>query len=243
MASPKPTNDPSYYYPLPQDPHPHQPPQTYVVLPLLRLPSLNRSKCRRRVVAAALLLLLAGAVYVLWPSDPDLKVVRLYLDRVHIRTSPHIALDIKLDLTIKVRNPDLYSMDYRSLVVSIGYRGKELGFVSSSRGHIRPRGASYVDATLELNGVEVLSDVFLLLEDLARGSIPFDTVTEVRGRLGLFFFQLPLEVYSSNVNLLLASDEFGRHMEIPGLLVYVSRGFGYVKPGSSSIVNIPVIDV
>ncbi|KAK3028344.1 hypothetical protein RJ639_037806 [Escallonia herrerae] len=98
-----------------------------------------------------------------------------------------------MDLTIKVWNPDLYSMNYGSLVVSIGYRGKGLGFVSLSRGHVRPRGASYVDATPELDGVEVMSDVFLLLEDLARGSIPFDTVTEVRGLLGLSIFRLPLK--------------------------------------------------
>lgn len=59
---------------------------------------------------------------------------------------------------------------------------------------MRARGSSYVDATLELNGVEVISDVILLLEDLARGLVPFDTVTEVRGQLGVFFLQLPLKV-------------------------------------------------
>lgn len=59
---------------------------------------------------------------------------------------------------------------------------------------MRAMGSSYVDATLELNGVEVISDVILLIEDLARGLVPFDTVTEVRGQLGVFFLQFPLKV-------------------------------------------------
>ena len=95
---------------------------------------------------------------------------------------------------MKIINVDVYSIDYSSLVVSIGYRGKKLGFVTSDRGHVRGMASSYVDATLELEGVEVLSDVIMLVEDLARGSVPFDTVTEVRGRLGVFFFEVPLMV-------------------------------------------------
>lgn len=78
-------------------------------------------------------------------------------------------------------------------MVSIGYRGKKLGFVTSDGGHVRARGSSYVDAMLELDGVEMLTDVVWLLEDLARGLVPFDTVTEVHGRLGVFFFHLPLK--------------------------------------------------
>lgn len=59
---------------------------------------------------------------------------------------------------------------------------------------MRARGSSYVNATLDLNGFEVIHDVFYLLEDLAKGVIPFDTVTEVNGALGFFFFNIPLKV-------------------------------------------------
>lgn len=79
-------------------------------------------------------------------------------------------------------------------MVSIGYRGKKLGFVTSDGGHVRARGSSYVDAMLELDGVEMLTDVVWLLEDLARGLVPFDTVAEIRCQLGVFFFHLPLKV-------------------------------------------------
>lgn len=80
------------------------------------------------------------------------------------------------------------------MAVSVGYRGRELGFVSSDGGRVKARGSSYVNATLDLNGFEVIHDVFYLLEDLAKGVIPFDTVTEVNGSLGFFFFKIPLKV-------------------------------------------------
>ncbi|XP_052181074.1 uncharacterized protein LOC127794181 [Diospyros lotus] len=193
-ASSKPSEaeSPLYYHPLPPDHHHPHPHQDYFVLPLY-FPASGRRRLRRRIISAVSFLLLAVAAYCLWPSDPDIKIVRLHLDRLHIRTNPAIAVDIVLRLTVKVRNVGLYSTDYRSLVVSIGYRGKQLGFMKSDRGFVRPRGSSYVDAVLELDGVEVLSDAILLLEDLARGSVPFDTVTEIRGQLGLFFFELPLK--------------------------------------------------
>ncbi|XAR50627.1 hypothetical protein NMG60_11004997 [Bertholletia excelsa] len=191
-----------YYYPLPPSrhhPHPphhhhhhHQPEQNYAVLPFYVSAAVRRQQwCR--IICTATFILLAVAVYCLWPSDPDLKIVRLHLERVHISTVPVIAVDVTLGLTVRVRNVDIYSIDYRSLVVSIGYRGRELGFVTSGHGHVRPKGSSYVDATLQLDGVEVLVDVILLLEDLVRGSLQLDTVTEFRGHVGLFFFQIPVE--------------------------------------------------
>lgn len=61
---------------------------------------------------------------------------------------------------------------------------------------MRARGSSYVNASLELNGLEVIHDVIYLIEDLIRGVIPFDTVTMVKGELGVLFFEIPLTVFS-----------------------------------------------
>lgn len=79
-------------------------------------------------------------------------------------------------------------------MVSVGYRGRELGYVSSGGGRIRARGSSYVNATLDLDALEIFHDVFYLLADLSKGVIPFDTSTEVVGYLGLFSFKIPLKV-------------------------------------------------
>ncbi|KAF8407036.1 hypothetical protein HHK36_006161 [Tetracentron sinense] len=177
-----------YYSPLP----PPQEQQHYVILSLYSPPN-RRRRSRRCLLCFASLVLLAVAIFFLWPSDPDLSVVRLHLNHLRIQKFPFISLDISLPLTIKVRNRDFFSLDYNSLVVSIGYRGKQLGFVNSNQGHVRARGSSYVNATLQFDGIELLFDTFYLLEDLAKGSIAFDTVSEVKGKLGLFFFDFPLK--------------------------------------------------
>ncbi|KAF7147040.1 hypothetical protein RHSIM_Rhsim03G0243600 [Rhododendron simsii] len=91
-------------------------------------------------------------------------------------------------------NRDFFSLRYSSLVVSVGYRGRELGFVTSDGGEIRARGSSYVNATLVLDGLEVVHDVVYLVEDLARGLIPFDTDSVVKGTVGIFFVDVPIKV-------------------------------------------------
>lgn len=192
MPSPAPPPD-SYYHPLPNDPY-NQPQANYVVvLPRYYNPY---SYCcrlfRRRAICLAFLLLFAGAIFLLWPSDPDVSIVRFHLHRFRIRTFPIISLDVNLHLTVKIRNKDFYSLDYDSLIFAIGYRGKQLGLVRSNHGHVRPRGSSYANASLALSGVEILADVIPLLEDIRRGEITFDTVSEVDGQLGLFFVKLPI---------------------------------------------------
>ncbi|PIN10819.1 hypothetical protein CDL12_16590 [Handroanthus impetiginosus] len=173
-----------------------QPPEYVIVLPPYPPPHRHRlfRKAWRRCLFffATFLLFVVAAAYLLWPSDPEISVVRLHLDRLHFHTHPKISLDVTLDLTVRVRNVDFYSLNYDELLVAIGYRGKRLGYVTSEGGHIRARGSSYVNATLELDRVEILSDVILLIEDLAKGAITFDTESEVSGKLRIFFFDLPL---------------------------------------------------
>ncbi|CAK7334944.1 unnamed protein product [Dovyalis caffra] len=137
--------------------------------------------------------LLSATVYFLYPSDPAIQLSRIRLNHIRVKSSPELTLDVSFSLAIKVRNRDFFSLDYDSLGVSVGYRGRELGFVNSKGGKIRARRSSYVNATLDLNGLEVIHDVFYLIQDLARGVIPFDTETQVKGDLGLLFFKIPIK--------------------------------------------------
>ncbi|KAK7314484.1 hypothetical protein VNO77_33009 [Canavalia gladiata] len=195
------------YSPLPSNPNPytnnpnpnpnpyHYPQNVVVLLPSYRSPSLRR---RRRCIlySAALFIffLLVAAVFIFYPSDPEIRLVRIRLNHIGIRTSPRPILDLSFSITVKVRNRDFLSLSYDSLSVSVGYRGRQLGFVTSSAaGRIRARSSSYVDATLTVNGFEVIYDAFYLLQDIARGVIPFDTDTRVEGNLGLLFFNIPLK--------------------------------------------------
>lgn len=99
------------------------------------------------------------------------------------------------------------------MVVSVGYRGRELGFVTSAGGRVKATGSSYLNATLDLNGFEVMYDVFYLLEDLARGVIPFDTVSQVNGALGFFFFKIPIKAKLSCEVYVNTSDQTVVHQD------------------------------
>ncbi|XP_062010614.1 uncharacterized protein LOC133727003 isoform X1 [Rosa rugosa] len=183
----------AFYAPIPANPD-H--PQHVVVLTHYRGPSPDyheRRRLRLCVSTTVAFVLLSAAAFFLFPSDPALELARIHLNHVGVHSSPKLTLDLSFWLTIRVRNRDFFSLDYDSLVVKIGYRGRELGFVSSAGGRVRARGSSYVNATLVLDGLEVIHDVFYLLEDLARGVIPFDTDTEVDGTVGLFVFKIPIK--------------------------------------------------
>lgn len=191
-------SDPVFYYAA-----------DYILLPPYHPP--RRRRCLL-LSAAAAFLLLASSAYLLWPSDPDLAVARLRIDRLRVSPDP-VSLDVVVDLTVRVRNRAFYSLDYRSLVVSIAYRGHHLGSVSSADGRVRARSASYVDATLRLDGVQVLHDALYLIQDIARGVIPFDAITVVEGELGFFAFHIPIEVWcSSSVYV---------HSEVPDFSTFV----------------------
>ncbi|CAL9088456.1 unnamed protein product, partial [Musa acuminata var. zebrina] len=59
---------------------------------------------------------------------------------------------------------------------------------------VRARQVSNVDVELELDRIQVIHDMFHLIEDYMSGSIPFDTITKVQGQLRLFFFDIPAQV-------------------------------------------------
>ncbi|XP_031269469.1 uncharacterized protein LOC116127951 [Pistacia vera] len=170
------------------------PAENAVVLPLYYHPNRHRhSYLRRCLYSVACVAILAFLVFLLYPSDPTIQLSRIRLNHIRVNSSPGPTLDLSFCLTIKVQNRDFFSLSYDSLAVSVGYRGRELGLVRSKGGKVRARGRSYVNATLELDGLEIIHDAFYLIEDLTKGVIPFDTDTEVKGQLGLLFFEIPLK--------------------------------------------------
>ncbi|KAJ8769498.1 hypothetical protein K2173_004243 [Erythroxylum novogranatense] len=166
-------------------------PQNVVVLTSYR-PPFNASY-RRLLIFTVVVVLLFAAVFFFYPSDPNVQLARLRLNHVRVNTSPKLTLDLSFSLTIRVRNRDYFSLEYRTLDVAVGYRGRELGLVRSEGGKIRARASSYVNTTLDLDGLEVIYDALYLIQDLASGVIPIDTHTLVKGSVGLFFFKIPIQ--------------------------------------------------
>lgn len=194
MASSK--SEYAFYSPIPSGPNNPESQQSVVVLTHYRpTPHYYCGRSLRLCISiTASILLLSAAVFFLYPSDPTLHLARIKLNHVRVNTSLKPTLDLSFSLTIRVRNRDFYSLNYDSLKVTVGYRARELGFVISDGGHVRARASSYVNATLVVDGLEVLHDVFYLLEDLAKGVIPFDTDTAVDGTLGVLLFKIPIKV-------------------------------------------------
>jgi len=181
----------------------HHPADSYAVL-LVPVRLRRGGRCLAPCLAALFLLALAG--FLLWPADPDVSLARLRLAHVSVTARPAVAVTISAALKVRVRNPDLFALDYSRLDVDIGYRGKQLGRVTSGGGRVRARAVSYVDADLQLDGIRVVEDAIYLLEDLARGSVPFDAVVEVDGHLHLFFLSVPVKVRAAGT---LSADCFG----------------------------------
>lgn len=78
----------------------------------------------------------------------------------------------------------------------MSYRGKHLGSVNAAGGRVEARAGSNLEAELQLDGVRVVDELVYLIEDLRKGSVPLDTVTEVEGSLGLIFAEIPVKVDS-----------------------------------------------
>ncbi|XVE98191.1 hypothetical protein REPUB_Repub03eG0084400 [Reevesia pubescens] len=179
-------------------PYTHLPPnpnqQNVIILPVYyHRPNQNYRCLRHGLTFTGIILLLSAAVFFLYPSDPTLQLARLQLNHVGVNWSPKLTLDLSFSLIIRVLNRDFFSLEYDKLDVSVGYRGRELGVVSSEGGLVRARGSSYVNATLDLNAFEVVHDLIYLIADLAKGVIPFDTNTKIDGVLGIFFLKVPLQ--------------------------------------------------
>ncbi|KAJ1701141.1 hypothetical protein LUZ63_000920 [Rhynchospora breviuscula] len=152
------------------------------------------SFCFVSLLSSLLFLLLVFSLFLLlWPSDPAIHVTRLHLKHLHISPPPRASFDLTLTLNLNVRNPDFFALDYTSVVSSVSYRGRYLGSVHSAGGRVAARGESNLEAELRLNSVKIVDELVYLIEDLTKGSVPFDTVTEVEGSLGLIFADIPVK--------------------------------------------------
>lgn len=195
-SNPVPSQE-AYTYGYPADTY-------YVVLP--PAPHLhNRLRSRRLLAYAASLvvslgLFLGAAFYLFWPSQPGIQVIGVNFNNFSFQTAsqpgslvPRLFLNISMDMVLKVHNKDYYSLEYDSLDVGLGYRGRRIGVVESEGGYLPARHTAYVNSTLDLDGIEVLHDVVYLLKDLVSKELPLDTVAAFNGSVSVLFTKIPIE--------------------------------------------------
>ena len=131
-------------------------------------------------------LFLAGAAFVLWPSQPEIELEHWKLNGIEFAEEgrsviPAIYINISLDVVLQIRNPNLVGVYYDFLKVEILYRGSYLGDAKLKGGHIVARGTVLVPAILNLEAKEVLESAVELLADIARGEVPLTTHIKVVG--------------------------------------------------------------
>ncbi|KAJ4813004.1 hypothetical protein LUZ62_025570 [Rhynchospora pubera] len=196
-----------YYYYSPASSSSSSDPNSYLLIPSYPILCLRLRRRRPRTLCLSscsfcfvsllssllFLLLLFSLFLLLWPSDPAIHVTHLHLNHLRISPPPRASFDLTLELSLNVQNPDFFALDYRSVVSSVSYRGRYLGSVHSAGGRVAARAESNLQAELRLDSVKIVDQLVYLIEDLTKGSVPFDTVTEVEGSLGLIFAQIPVK--------------------------------------------------
>lgn len=222
LGQPQPQPQPPHpYYAYPAAgygyaPAPPPPPPTLVLLPpypiFVRLRRLRprRIPCIPRFSARTLplllaLALLAGLVFLLYPSAPAARVADIRLDRFRVNPPPFPALDFNLALGLRVRNPGfLLPLRYRAVSAAVSYRGRLLGSGTArpGSGELAARGVTYASSEVWVDAGRVLDDVIELIGDIAAGSVPLEIVTEVVGAIRLFHFNIPVKgLMSCSVNV------------------------------------------
>jgi hypothetical protein len=146
-------------------------------------------------------LFLDAAFYFFWPTQPVIQVIGVNFNTINFQTAPQpgsvvprLFMNISMDMALKVNNMDYFSLEYDSLDVGLGYRGRRIGVVESEGGRLPARHTAYVNSTLELDGVEIFHDTVYLLEDLVRKELPLDTVAEFNGSVRVLLVKVPLKV-------------------------------------------------
>ena len=130
-------------------------------------------------------------------SEVDLNLSKIHFDvkkKDKDSLIPQVYLDMSLDLLLRAWNPNFFGVTYDTLDVKILFEGDEIGQVRSNGVIMKPLSSSNVNATLDLNGYQITSNVLKLLVDIASGTLPLHTITSFNGHINMLLFRLPLEV-------------------------------------------------
>lgn len=190
------------------------PPDAVYDLPLYRP---RRRVLRLQTIVAPILilfscLLLAGAAFVLWPSQPEVELEHWELNGINFDSKegksiiPVVYLNISLDVVLRIKNPNFVGIYYDYLKVEICYRGSYLGDAKLRGGHILARRTELVPAVLNLEAREILENAAELLADIACGEVPLTTHIKIIGDVDLQAFRPHIDVGDYNLEIIPSLD-------------------------------------
>ncbi|KAL6146379.1 PREDICTED: uncharacterized protein LOC101292145 [Fragaria vesca subsp. vesca] len=159
----------------------------------------HRSRKRRNICLAAtaavvvtVLILVIFCLTVFKAKDPETtenSVVLRNLQTDFNINRATVDVNITLDVDMTVKNPNKLGMKYTNSTALLNYRGELVGQAPIVAGDISAGETKSMDVTLTVMADRFLGKTSELLQDVIAGSIPFNTVTKISGKvtiLGIF---------------------------------------------------------
>ncbi|WCJ27893.1 Late embryogenesis abundant (LEA) hydroxyproline-rich glycoprotein family [Euphorbia peplus] len=132
------------------------------------------------------IIILVLALTVFKVKEPEIHVVSASLQGVSPRVSfpvINIELNITLNITLLVHNPNYASLRHGGGKTYLYYRDKEVGDADLYPGFIPSRGSSNLLCKLNLQVDEFAGDLTGLIQDVLSGELVLETRTRIPGRV------------------------------------------------------------
>ncbi|KAK9067755.1 hypothetical protein SSX86_011866 [Deinandra increscens subsp. villosa] len=138
------------------------------------------------VLAAAGLLILILALTVFKSKQPITTVNSVAVKDVNATVNllpVTVSVNISLDITISVKNPNRVGVTYRDSSAALRYRGREIGDVPIPGGKIGSGETKRLNLSLTVFADRLLSDVGDVYGDVMSGKFPLSSYTRISGRI------------------------------------------------------------
>ncbi|XP_076955875.1 uncharacterized protein LOC143630859 [Bidens hawaiensis] len=156
----------------------------------------NRKRKRRRciclsVTAAMVLIIVALALTILIlaltvfkPKNPITTINSVMVKDLDASVSllpPRVSLNVSLDLTITIKNPNMAHVKFRNSSAALLYKGQVVGDVPIPSDEIGSDGTKQLNLTLTVFADRLLTNVDVY-GDIIRGNLPVSTYTKISGK-------------------------------------------------------------
>ncbi|KAI3759975.1 hypothetical protein L1987_50362 [Smallanthus sonchifolius] len=95
---------------------------------------------------------------------------------------PRVSINITLDVTISVKNPNKVGMTYRKSSAALRFKGHDIGSIPIPAGKIGSGDTKQMNLTLTVFADRLLTDVDVY-GDVISGNFPLSTYTKISGKI------------------------------------------------------------
>ncbi|XP_056684078.1 uncharacterized protein [Spinacia oleracea] len=176
----------------------------------------KRRKRRRRwlvglsmVIGMVLLLsILGGTVFkarrpITTVNSVSLRDMDFSFDALRLR----VHINITLDASISVKNPNKVGLKYTDSSAFLNYRGELVGQAPIPAGQISAGQTVPINISLTIMADRFLSNSQTLISDVVAGTLPLSTRARISGKVNVLFIKVHVVSYAScNLNISVSSQ-------------------------------------